>query len=105
METCIQAEQLNALLHEPENLILIDVRTPSEFEERHLPYAINIPLDKLPDEMPYFETQTHYISICGKGGGRSEKAADLLRSAGFDARFLCGGTNAWFGLHHTESIP
>lgn len=105
METCIQAEQLNALIQKPEHLILIDVRSESEFKDRHVPFSINIPLDKLHNELGFFDVQTRYISICGKGGGRSEVAAELLRSAGFDAVFLCGGTNAWFGLQQPDSIP
>ena len=36
------------------------------------------------------------ITVCGKGGGRSEGAASMLRGRGFSqVRSLCGGTDAW----------
>ncbi|MBK7695630.1 MAG: rhodanese-like domain-containing protein [Saprospiraceae bacterium] len=36
--------ELKALIHQsPENLILLDVRNPEEFTEKHIPGAINIP--------------------------------------------------------------
>ena len=37
------------------------------------------------------------VTVCGKGGGRSERAASMLRDRGFSwVRSLCGGTDAWF---------
>lgn len=36
------------------------------------------------------------VTVCGKGGGRSDRAATLLRERGISsARSLCGGTAAW----------
>ncbi|MCC6875659.1 MAG: MFS transporter, partial [Sandaracinaceae bacterium] len=39
------------------------------------------------------------VTVCGKGGGRSERAAEHLRASGFaSARSLCGGAQAWMQL-------
>ncbi|MDP2342700.1 MAG: rhodanese-like domain-containing protein [Deltaproteobacteria bacterium] len=40
------------------------------------------------------------VTVCGKGGGRSDRAAQLLRERGFvDVAALCGGTAAWLEVH------
>ena len=39
------------------------------------------------------------VTVCGKGGGRSERAATELRALGWNSvRSLCGGTQAWLQL-------
>ena len=40
------------------------------------------------------------VTACGKGGGRSDRAAEQLRAMGFaSVRPLCGGTQAWLQLN------
>ena len=39
----ILSRELNNLINESKNLVIIDVRTPFEYEEGHIPIAINIP--------------------------------------------------------------
>ncbi|WP_347341869.1 rhodanese-like domain-containing protein [Microvenator marinus] len=90
-KTCIEPSELDS------GALVIDVRDPEEFESGHIEGAINIPVDQLQERI--MEVQYHglVVTACGKGGGRSERAAQLLRDAGFiDSKALCGGTNAWF---------
>ncbi len=86
---CLPVEELR-----PE-AIVIDVRTPAEFEAGHIAGAINIPVDELPARARDFLGRGPVITACGKGGGRSELGAEHLRAAGVAARPLCGGTLAW----------
>jgi rhodanese-related sulfurtransferase len=76
--------------------VIIDVRSPDEFAGGHVDGAINIPLDKLANGIDGIPSDALIVTVCGKGGGRSDEAAAQLRSAGFrSARPLCGGTLAW----------
>jgi rhodanese-related sulfurtransferase len=90
--TCVEASEL----HRVAGAVVIDVRSPEEFATDHVDGAINIPLDVLAQRAPSLSRASVLITVCGKGGGRSEQAATQLRALGFDsARSLCGGTQAW----------
>lgn len=100
METCIAAEELQRLIKQsPQQLTIIDVRSPEEYQEKHIPNAINIPLDELETRLNELSKQAFIITACGKGGGRSAQAAALLKQQGFiHAGFLCGGTFGWYDI-------
>ena len=78
--------------------ILIDVRTPSEFEEVHAPEAKLISLDIL--NRPALDsargTNTGPIYLICASGIRATKAAEKLRQEGFqNVAVVEGGTQAW----------
>lgn len=79
--------------------MVIDVRSPEEYNEGHIPGAINIPLAELPDGLAETDKEAHVVTVCGKGGGRSATAAETLKSNGYrNAQYLCGGTLGWPGI-------
>jgi phage shock protein E len=60
----------------------IDVRTPDEFAMEHIDGAINIPLDKLQQNIPaVVAIQGPKILYC-RSGGRSSMAVNLLKQHG-----------------------
>lgn len=77
--------------------LLIDVRTPEEFNEGHLPNAVNI--DWLSTEFnKAFDSvsKRKKIYVYCRSGKRSEKAASRLDSLGFKRVVnLTGGYNAY----------
>ena len=77
-------------------MFIIDVRSPEEFAAGHVDGAVNIPLDALAARAPELPRDALVVTVCAKGGGRSEQAADQLRARGLTSvRSLCGGTEAW----------
>lgn len=79
--------------------VVVDVRSPQEFAEGHVDGAVNIPLETLAQRLSELPRGARVVTVCGKGGGRSERAAEQLRASGFSsARSLCGGTRAWMLL-------
>jgi len=82
---------------------LIDVRTPQEYESGHLTHSENLDfydenfeaeLDKLDKNVP--------VCIYCKSGGRSAKAAEILKKKGFKAVYkLDGGIMRW----EKDSLP
>jgi rhodanese-related sulfurtransferase len=93
---CISPDELATRAERGEPLAIIDVRSRDEFTQSHVDGAINIPIDELPDEVDRLRSAGHVITVCGKGGGRSATAAQLLRDRGIErAWWLCGGTDAW----------
>jgi rhodanese-related sulfurtransferase len=94
LQECFALEDLQQLLKESsEQLTIIDVRSPEEYVEKHIPAAINIPLSDLEAHSKDFSKDSIIITVCGKGGGRSAQAAELLKQLGYtNANYLCGGT-------------
>jgi MFS family permease len=86
----------------PDDLV-VDVRSPEEFASGHVRGALNIPLDALAGRVAELPRDRALVTACGKGGGRSDRAADQLRGLGFSVRPLCGGTAAWLALFETPS--
>lgn len=71
----------------------LDVRLPSEFENYHLPDALNIPLYFMRLKMKNLEKDAHYI-VCCDSGRRSSAGAYILSERGFQASVLKGGLAA-----------
>lgn len=80
-------------LTDSSNITLIDVRSEEEYNEGHLPHAINIPLNLLRLKIRQLDQGKTYVVVCNTGR-RSEAATYLLGKQGFPARWLSGGLQA-----------
>ena len=88
-------EELKRSLDQDEDIFLLDVREPQEYQICAIPGSTLIPLGDLPSRLQELEGTRHLIVHC-KSGVRSAKAVGLLREAGFrDAKNLKGGILAW----------
>ena len=77
--------------------ILIDVRTPGEYRDGHIPGVVNIPLDELEKRMNEVPKDKKVVLIC-RTGNRSAQGTQLLRSKGFQNVFnSTGGMSTWKG--------
>ena len=67
------------------DLLILDVRTAKEFEEGHIPGAVNISHEELESRLPEIEAErgTDVVVYC-RSGRRAEIALDLLARAGFE---------------------
>ena len=75
--------------------LLLDVRTPEEFREGHIPGSRNLPLQNL--EEAAIETETVPVFLYCRSGNRSATAARILRSMGYRNVTDLGGISAWRG--------
>ena len=74
--------------------IIIDIRSAKEYRERHIKGAVCIPYERLMKQVPLLKNRT-LILYCDRGG-LSLKAANELIEAGFDAKSVVGGIEAYF---------
>ena len=75
--------------------VLLDVRTPTEFENGHIPNARNIPLDEIRDRLSEIDPSRPIYLYC-KTGMRSYLAQRILRQHGFESLSnLSGGYQLW----------
>ncbi len=81
---------------EDEGGILLDVRTPEEFEEGHLEGAVNLSHDKIEAQMSELDALTGgdkskpIVTYCGSGK-RAGKARKTLEDAGYTNVTNVGG--------------
>ena len=91
----ISVQDLKAMLDAGENVRIIDVREPHEWDIVHIDGAELIPLSQIPAYMHRLDSADQLIMQC-KTGVRSAKALKQLHEAGFrKLKNLKGGVIAW----------
>jgi hydroxyacylglutathione hydrolase len=92
--TQVPVHELNKLLP-PRDFPLLDVRTPHEWDEGHLPGAQYLFLGDLPEKLQALNPDEPVVVYCATGY-RSSLAASLLQARGFrKVRNVPGGYAAW----------
>jgi len=90
----ITPQELKRRLDAGDDLFVLDVREPNEYQIANLGGYL-IPLGDLPKRVSELDSSREIVAHC-KMGGRSAKAVDFLRQAGFKkVRNLAGGITAW----------
>ncbi len=90
----ITVEELKRRQDAGEDIFVLDVREPHEYQICNLGGYL-IPLGELPKRVHELDTSREIVAHC-KMGGRSAKAVDFLRQAGFTkVKNLKGGILAW----------
>jgi sulfur-carrier protein adenylyltransferase/sulfurtransferase len=88
-------EDLKRRLDSRENVFILDVRNPEEFQICRIPGSVLIPLPQLPNRLQELDKNREIIIHC-KSGMRSMKALGLMRRQGFTKlKNLKGGILAW----------
>lgn len=80
-------EFMNIVNNHPADKQVLDVRTVAETAGGMLPGAINIPVDSLSASLSRLPKNKEIITHC-RTGLRAEMAYNILRNAGYNARFL-----------------
>jgi rhodanese-related sulfurtransferase len=93
----LSVDEFEKKLKETENLILVDVRTPGEYENGHLKNAknININDENFEPSLTALDTNKPIFVYC-LSGNRSMRAAKVMESMGFKTIYnMAGGFSAW----------
>jgi len=92
----ITAKELKERLDRGDDLQIIDVREPNEYESARLEGSKLIPLAQVVNRKDEIDEGRETVVHC-KMGGRSAKAIEALQRAGFAGRLLNlkGGITAW----------
>lgn len=73
---------------------LVDVREPEEWQAGRIPGALWIRMDELADRLDELDTNQPVVTVC-RSGNRSGKMAEFLTERGYRAENLEGGMQAW----------
>ena len=74
--------------------ILLDVRTPGEFQSGHIEGAINIPVQQLESRIAELPADKEVVVYC-RSGARSASATRIMESKGISQVYDLGSIRAW----------
>ena len=84
--------------------LLVDVRTREEFEEKHIPGAILLPVEDIEDgKLERLPDKSQIILIYCRTGRRAKDAAEYLAKKGYTNIYEIGGIIDWKGETVTGS--
>ena len=92
----ISATELKQRLDQGDDIQIVDVREAHELSVAKMPGTIHIPLGQVLSRMSEIDPNRETVVHC-KMGGRSAKAIEVLKRAGFTGSLtnLTGGITAW----------
>jgi rhodanese-related sulfurtransferase len=93
----LNAKQFYEMMQKEKNIIILDVRTPQEYQEGHISNAINIPVQILGQQLDKLKNfKDKKILVYCRSGHRSAIASQILDRAGFKNVYnLKGGLFEW----------
>jgi rhodanese-related sulfurtransferase len=103
-ETLKPEEKIVEKVKDENSLLVVDVRTPEEFEDGAYPDAINIPLDEIMERLDELGNNTaREIVVYCASGARSAYAQRMLKQAGYSDVKNGGGIAAMMASRNTKS--
>ena len=79
-----------------DEIMLIDIRTPQDFDAGHIENAVNIPLTALRNNLDAIPHEKKVVLYCRYGAG-SYAAARILENRGFDNIYILNGGMELYG--------
>ena len=100
----VESQALAARIASGDAPLMLDVRSPAEYAEGHLPGAINIPYDELAGRLDELgaERSAEVVVYC-RSGRRASLAESVLVESGFSNVLDLNGH--WLGWSGAVSIP
>lgn len=92
----INAEEAKSRLDREDKIIIVDVRTPAEYNEAHIKNSVLLPLDSIRDNAAAVipDKDAVYFVYC-RSGVRSATAAAQLVEMGYKNIYDLGGIKDW----------
>lgn len=76
----------------------MDLMPRSDYMQRHIPGAVNIPIEELEKRIDEIPKDVTVVVACNRGLKKSDHAIEKLRKSGIHALKVSGGTTAWYDL-------
>ena len=77
--------------------VLVDVRTPEEYKDGHIPGSQNVPLRQLDKVEEMIKNKDTVLYVYCQSGARSRQAANYLQRMGYSNVHNIGGIAAYSG--------
>jgi rhodanese-related sulfurtransferase len=94
----ISAADAEKLISTSSSAVVIDVRTPGEYQSGHIPNSKLIPVDEIEERFTEVPKEADPILVVCQGGGRSAAACQILSEKGYvNLVNIYDGMGAWAG--------
>ena len=94
----ISMKEAVSIMETEDNYIILDVRTKEEYQEKHIPGAMNLPNETIgTEDIPELPAKEQLILVYCRSGNRSKQAAKKLAALGYTNIIEIGGINDWTG--------
>ena len=94
----ITMDEAVIMMEKETDYIILDVRRPDEFAEKHIPNAINVPNETIgEDAIPELPDKDQLLLVYCRSGNRSKQASKKLAAMGYTNVYEFGGINDWTG--------
>lgn len=94
----ISMSEAITMMEKEKDYIILDVRRPDEFAEKHIPGAINIPNEIIgTEEIKELPNKKQLILVYCRSGNRSKQASEKLVKLGYTNIVEFGGIIDWTG--------
>ena len=91
----VTVEQAKQLIEEKSNLVILDVRTVSEYDDGHIEGALNIPVQEIEGRLDELSKNNEILVYC-RTGNRSSTAVEIMQANGFTKIYhMHRGITAW----------
>lgn len=92
----ITPQEAKGRLDKGEKIIIVDVRSQEEHNEKFIPESIVIPVEAIDKEAAEkLKNKSATIFVYCENGGRSSVAEEVLTLMGYENVFNLGGINTW----------
>jgi len=93
----ITAEEAKTMIDEYDDEIILDVREQHEYDEKHIPDAILLPLGTITEETAaaVIPDKEAIVLVYCRSGNRSKTASKALSDLGYTQIYEFGGISAW----------
>ena len=85
-----------------DNCVILDVRTPEEFQDGNVSGSINIPLGEIMDRLEEIKELKTPLILCCASGARSGRAAEFLSL--YDIECYNGGSWLDLNFNHLKTV-
>ena len=94
----ISMDEAVEMMKKESGYIILDVRRPDEYDEAHIPGAINVPNEEIDTaEIPELPDKAQLILVYCRSGRRSKEASEKLVKLGYTNVVEFGGILDWKG--------
>ncbi len=91
----VTVQEARSLIADKPDLVILDVRTASEYEDGHIEGAVNIPVQELSVRLDELSREDELLVYC-RTGNRSAQAVDILQDVGFTKIYhMDAGITGW----------
>ena len=100
----ISTDEAIEIMDSEDEYVILDVRTVEEFQEKHIPGAINVPNEEIGTEsIEELPDKEQLILVYCRSGNRSKQASEKLVDLGYTNIVEFGGINDWTGETVSEN--